>query len=35
MGPTVDSRIKTPDAGIPLLQSNSEVRAAEHFSSAE
>jgi hypothetical protein len=35
MGPAVDSRIKTPDAGIPLLQSESEVRAAEHSSSAD
>ena len=35
MGPAVDSRIKTSDAGIPLLQSESEVRAAEHSSSAD
>ena len=35
LGPAVDSRIKTPDAGISLLQSESEVRAAEHSSSAD
>ena len=35
MGPAVDSRIKTSDAGIPVIQSESEVRAAEHSSSAD
>ena len=35
MGPAVDLRIKTPDTGIPVLQSESEVRAAEHSSSAD
>ena len=30
MGPAVDSRIKTPDARIPLLQTECEVRIAEH-----
>ena len=33
--PAVDSRIKTLDAGIPLLQTESEFKAAEHSSSAE
>ena len=30
MGPAADSRIKTADAGIPPLHTESEVRAAEH-----
>ena len=30
MSPTIDSRIKTPNVGIPLLQTEYEVRAAEH-----
>lgn len=34
-GAAIDSRIKLPDAGIPVLQTDSEVRAAEHSSSAE
>ena len=35
MGPALYSWIKTPDAGIPLLQIESEVMAAEHRSSPE
>lgn len=35
IGPALDSRVKTPDPGIPLLQSESEVRAAEYSSSAD
>jgi hypothetical protein len=31
MDPAVYSRIKTPDAGVPLLQTESEVRAAHHL----
>ena len=30
MGPAVDSRIKTPDVGIPLLEIEIEVKAKEH-----
>lgn len=35
IGPAIDSRIKPPDAGIPVLQTELEGRAAEHSSSAE
>ena len=34
-GPVVDSRIKTLDAGIPMLYIESEVKVAEHNSSAD
>lgn len=30
MGPSVDLRIKPPDAGIPMLRTKFEVKAAEH-----
>ena len=35
MGPAVDSRIKTLDVGIPVLQTESEVRVVKHNSSVE
>ena len=30
MGPTINSRIKPPDVGIPVLQARSEAKATEH-----
>ena len=35
MGPTIDSRWKTPDAGIPLFDIEYEVKTVEHNSSDE
>ena len=35
MGSAIDSRIKISDVGIPVLQTESEVRAVVHSSSAE
>lgn len=35
MGPTVDSRIKTPDDGIPVLHIEYEVKTTEHNSLVE
>ena len=35
MGPTITSRIKTPDARIPLLYTQGEVRVTKHNSSAK
>ena len=35
MGPIVDSKLKTPDVEIQLLDIEYEVRAAEHTSSIE
>jgi hypothetical protein len=35
MDPTVDSRIKFLDVGIPVLQNEYEGRVVEHISSAE
>ena len=32
MGPTIDSRIKLLDVGIPVFKIESEVRATEHNS---
>ena len=34
-GPAVGLRIKPPDVGIPLLQTESSVKAVEHIASAE
>jgi hypothetical protein len=35
MNPTIDSRIKPPDVGIPVLQIEFEVKTTEHNSSPE
>ena len=35
MDPAVDSRIKPPDVGIPMLQTKHEVGVARHNSSVE
>jgi hypothetical protein len=35
MGPTIDSRIKTPDAMIQLIHTKYEVGALEHKSSTQ
>jgi hypothetical protein len=35
MGPTVDSKIKTPDDGIPMLHIEYEVKTVEHNSLVE
>jgi hypothetical protein len=35
MGPTLDSRIKPPDVGISMLQTEYEVEVVEHNSSIE
>ena len=32
MGPAIDSRIKPPDVGIPMLHTEFEVKEAEHNS---
>lgn len=35
MGSTIDSRIQTPDVGVPLFHTESKVTTVEHNSSTE